>query len=80
MVAPWMADWIEREIGLVSGRRTKMADTDPLAMRCYRRCVSWHYSGGPQTGRNRLWCSHLQRNGVWLTVSEAASEVGTADR
>lgn len=31
MVPQRIADWIEREIGLVSERRIKIADTDPLA-------------------------------------------------
>jgi excisionase family DNA binding protein len=81
VVPPRIADWIERQIGLVSERRTAMAGTDPLAytvLSALRVVALSHRSGnGTKVAGGQ---SASEESEQWLTTSEAANAAGVTDR
>ena len=80
LVPPRIADWIERQIGLVSERRIGLADTDPLAYAVLSalRIVAFNHRSG--SGTKSAQGQPSSKESQWLTTSEAAARVGVTDR
>jgi len=92
VVPPRIAEWIESQIGLVSERRIKMADADPLAYAVLSalRLVALQQRDEGVRGRGHPWWTangtkvaviqqHRQELDVWLTAVEAAAAMGVTD-
>lgn len=92
VVPPRIAEWIERQIGLVSERRIKMADADPQAyavlsalrlVALQQRDEGVHDHGHPRWTANGTKVAVVQQSrqelDVWLTAVEAAAAMGVTD-
>jgi excisionase family DNA binding protein len=79
VVPPRIADWIEKQIGLVSERRTALANSDPLAYSVLSalRIVALAHRSGNGT---KLAGGQPSSEESWLTTSEAGNAVGVTDR
>jgi excisionase family DNA binding protein len=80
IVPPRIADWIEKQIGLVSERRIALADTDPLAYAVLSalRLVALQQRTGNGTKSAAVQSSPEELT-VWLTTQEAAADAEVTD-